>query len=314
MQPIYNRVYLIHLVFFLEVLNVAVQVVRELIIEKSGAGTVSLWLVYVFGFVNLLAKKFYEIGGESNVQEVLFLSGSTKFEWNDISEKVPDLPRGWFELSRISPEERIEFVCDLWLDRLPFRPATHASLTEFFSRLDDISIIIVKRDSEMQPEMVYSLSDNSSFFRGLPPCTEEDVRSFRSEISLSLPYDYLSFLRLHNGFGKLSERGILRIEDIPSTRQEVRNLLMNREKVIKWKGHNVSPDALIPFYEDYGLNSFQCFFSEWYPGSEMGNVYLSGINYTISDTTHRGFWGEQLAFPGFLEWLTDYLDGMSVSN
>lgn len=264
--------------------------------------------------MNSLAKKFYEIGGESNVQEVLILNGSTHFQWNEISEKVPDLPRSWFELSRVSPEERLEFVCDLWLDRLPFRPATNASFLDFFFRLDDVSILIVRRDLDFLPEMVYSLADNSSFFRGLPPATEEDVRHFKNEISSSLPSDYLSFLRVHNGFGKLAEPGILRMEDIPYAREQVQKLFLSRDKIIRWKGHSVNPDALIPFYEDYGLNSFQCFFSDWYPGSEMGNVYLSGINYTISDTTNRSFWGEQLAFPGFMEWLADYLEGMSVSN
>lgn len=264
--------------------------------------------------MNSLARKFYEIGGESNVQEVLFLNEKLEWDWNALSEKIPDLPRSWFELSRVSSEERIEFISDLWLDCLPFRPNTHASFTEFFSRLDDIAILVVKRDLEFQSEMVYSLSDNSSFFRGFPPAAEEDIRNFKSEMSLSLPSDYLSFLRLHNGFGKLAEKGLLRMEDVPLAREEVKILLTSRDKVINWRGHNVAPDALIPFYEDYGLNSYQCFFSDWYPGSEMGNVYLSGINYTISDTTHHSFWGEQLAFPGFLEWLVNYLEGMSVSN
>ena len=128
------------------------------------------------------------------------------------------------------------------------------------------------------------------------------------------PYDFLSFTRLHNGFGKLSEPGILRIEEIESAREEVRRVLTNGDKLITWKGHIIDPESLIPFYEDYGLNSYQCFFSDWYPNSEMGNVYLSGINYTVSDTIDRNSWVEQLAFTSFLEWLTVFLEGMNVSD
>ena len=263
--------------------------------------------------MNSLAKKFYEIGGESNIQEVLSLGDNPKIHWDEISEKVPDLPRSWFELSRVPSQIRIEFLSDLWFSSLPFNPLAHSSFIRFFSRLDDVAILVVKRESETQVEMVYSLSDNRSFFRGFPPATEEDIRVFKNEINENLPRDYLSFLRLHNGFGKLSEQGILRIEEIPKERSVVKELLMNRDKIIKWKGRSVDPDALIPFYEDYGLNSFQCFFSDWYPGSEMGNVYLSGINYTISDIADRNIWSEQLGFPSFLEWLAFYLEGMNVS-
>jgi hypothetical protein len=264
--------------------------------------------------VNLLAQKFYEVGGDLGIQEVIFLNDRKDLSWEEISEKVPDLPRGWFELSRVSPEERIEFVSGLWLDRLPFHPKVHPFLANFFSRLDDIAIVIVKQGIDLQPEMVYSLGDNSSFFRGLPPATEEDVRQFRSEIEVMLPYDYLAFLRLHNGFGKLSETGLIRMEEIPNMRRRMKSVLQSQDKVIQRKGQVIDPDALIPFYEDYGLNSFQCFFADWYPGSEMGNVYLSGINYTVSDVIDRQNWVEQLAFPCFLEWLVYYLEGMSISN
>jgi len=66
--------------------------------------------------VNSLAKKYYSVGEESGMQEVLFLNSEPDLEWDKISEKVPDLPKGWFELSRISFEQRKEFVTTLWLD------------------------------------------------------------------------------------------------------------------------------------------------------------------------------------------------------
>jgi hypothetical protein len=263
--------------------------------------------------MNSLARKFYELGGEANFQEVLVLSEESQSDWSAISERTPDLPRGWFELSRISPEERIEFVRDTWFEILPYHPIAHPAFSDFFARLDDIAIVLAKQDGSLQPEMVYSLADNSTFFRGLPPAAEEDVREFKTEIGSPLPRDYLSFLRVHNGFGKLSEIGVLRIEDVGDAVRRARNLLLSAEKPVRSGGRAVDPASLIPFYEAYGLGSYQCFFADWYPGSEMGNVYLSGIDYTISETSDRKAWGENLAFTTFLEWLAYYLQGMNVS-
>ncbi len=264
--------------------------------------------------VNFLAQKYYQPFGESDIQEVIVLSDQTHLDWLEISQKVPDLPRSWFELSRISVEERIEFISDLWLDRLPFHPLFHFHLSRFFSTLDDIAILVVKKDFAYFVEMVYSLSNNSSFFRGFPPATEEDVRVFKNEIGQSLPPDYLSFLRLHNGFGKLGEVGILSIEDVARACEDVQHIVTNPDRLILCKGQGIDPTSLIPFYEDYGLNSFQCFFSDWYPGVGMGNVYLSGVNYTLSNIEEQTLWTEQLAFTSFLEWLTIYLEGQSVSG
>lgn len=262
-------------------------------------------------FVNPLAKKYYGVGGESNIQEVFFLCEDKRFSWDVISEKIPEMPRGWYELSRLSPEERIEFVSTLWLDRLPYNPKAISAFTRFFSRLDDIAIVGVKRDFEYYAEMVYSFSDNRSFFRGFPPAGVEDVRLFKEENEFNFPYDYLSFLRLHNGFGKLSDIKVLPMEEVFFARQIVQEILNDPEHVTAWKNHVVEPDALVPFYEDMGLNSFQCFFKDWYPDSDMGNVYLSGVNYTISDTAKGN---DALAFATFLEWLAFYLEGLNVTE
>lgn len=263
--------------------------------------------------MNPLAKKYYELGGESNIQEVLFLSEEKDLDWNSVLEKNPDMPRGWVELARVSSEERIEFVSDLWLSRLPFHPIAQKAFTQFFSRLDDIAIVAVKRNSDVSAEMVYSFADNRSFFRGLPPSVEEDVRLFKNELGTRLPYDYLSFLRLHNGFGKLSEIQIMPMDEVFAAREIVKSLISDPEHAIQWKNQMIDPNSLIPFYEEFGLNSFQCFFTDWYPDSDMGNVYLSGINDSLSDTSDRSQWTEQLAFPSFLEWLAFYLRGMSAS-
>lgn len=262
--------------------------------------------------MNDLAKQFYSGGKDSKIQEVLVLHEKDGKSWNELSEKFPDLPRSWFELSRVAREERVEFMCDCWLERLPFHPIAHPFLFQFFSRLDDLVVVLVKQDNEFHPEMVYSLVDNRTFFRGLPPAIDQDIATFKTEMRSNLPSDYLSFLRLHNGFGKLSEMGVLTTEEVFIARDRVRALLMNASQSIRWEGNLVDPESLIPFYKEEGLDSFQCFFADWYPTNEMGNVYLSGIHYTISDVSNRKTWSENLAFPNFLEWLIDYLAGMHL--
>ena len=259
----------------------------------------------LFFFMNPLAKKYYETGG---FQEVLFLSEKT-FDWETLSFKVPELPRSWYELAYVPLKARIEFLSNLWGDHFTYHPIASAAISHFFSSLDDVEIALIKNESLYSVEMVYSMKDNCSFFRGFPPVTEQDIRIFQMETNPDLPKDYCSFFLLHNGFGKLSEMGLLQMSEIPSANEKVTTLLQNQSNR---EGRLIDPKTLIPFFETMG--SFQCFFSDWYPNSEMGNVFLSGINYTVSDTTNSGMWEEECAFPTFLEWLSRYLRGMNISH
>lgn len=264
--------------------------------------------------MNSLVRSFFAGKEEVAFKEVLFLSEEPDAKWEEIAKKTLDLPRSWFELSRVSVRDRIDFTRDFWLDRMPYHPSAHPAFFEFFEQLDDVAVVLtrLREDDPVVPELVYSLADNSSFFRGRPPCKEEAVHDLRSEIEASLPRDYLSFLRIHNGFGKLSEMGLLEIEEIAHGRRRVMDLLIQTDKRVKSGGVDVDPGALIPFYEALGLSSFQCFYTDWYPSSEMGNVYLSGIDYTLSDVSDKRAWIENFAFPTFSEWLAYYLQGMNL--
>ena len=77
-------------------------------------------------------------------------------------------------------------------------------------------------------------------------------------------------------------------------------------------GKGVDPGALIPFYETLGLDSFQCFYRDWYPGSEMGNVNFSGMDSKVSELTDKNNWNDNLAFSTFSEWLAFYMQGMDL--
>ena len=270
--------------------------------------------------MNSMVRQFFTTGKEeeNSFKEVLFLTEEIAVNWVEISKKSPDLPRGWFELSRLAPRDRVEFTRDFWLDRLPYHPTAHPLIYEFFDQLDDIAVVLIQteKDEPMFPELIYSLEDNSSFFRGRPPCSEEDLLELKNEIGIPLPQDFLSFLRIHSGFGKLSEMGLMPASEISDSKRRILEIVTLSERPLKMGKINdtrVDPHSLIPFYEAFGLSSFQCFYADWYPGSEMGNVYLSGIDYTISDTSKRGAWADGLAFPTFLEWLAYYLQGMNVS-
>jgi hypothetical protein len=247
--------------------------------------------------MNPLARKFFE---ESICR---FVSDEPNAKWEDL----PGLPKGWFELSRLSPEDRIEFTRDFWLDQMPYHPSAHPAFFQFFDALDDVAVVAVRPDKSDQfvAELVYSLADNSSFFRGRPGASEMEIEALKLELGIVLPHDYLSFMRIHNGFGKLSEMGMIEIGEISHAKRRVMDLVLQADMT-------VDPGSLIPFYETLGLASFQCFYLDWYPGSEMGNVYLSGIDYILSDVADKKSWAENLAFPTFSEWLAQYLEGMNL--
>lgn len=250
--------------------------------------------------VNSLIQQFYASGA---FKEVIPLE---KLDWEEASKKAPLLPRGWYELSRVKAQDRVEFTRDFWLDRLPYHPSAHPQIYDFFEGLDDVGVVITQtKEEEMKPELVYSFMDNSSFFRGKEPAKDVDLDELKNEIGTRLPRDFLSFVRIHNGFGKLSDTGVMPIDEISSARRRVMDLVIQAPEPMP-----VDAGSLIPFYEAFG---FQCFYTDWYPGNEMGNVYLSGIDYTISDTTDKNEWTENLAFPTFMQWLCTYLQGMNIS-
>jgi hypothetical protein len=270
--------------------------------------------------MNWLARKYFspEEKEEASFAEVIFLAEAKALSWEEAFGKCPDLPRGWYELSRISPKDRIEFTRDFWLDRLPFQPAPYDAFSDFFELLDDVDVVLSSQEKgePMSAQIIYSLEGESCFFHGRPPCSQEDILELRSETRIPLPNDFLVFAKIHNGFGKLSETGVFPVETIGDVKRRLADLCLRAERPLKMErtGDRVDPSSLVPFYEALGTSSFQCFYADWYPGNEMGNVYLSGIDYTISDTSRKSAWTERLAFATFLEWLAHYMQGMNVSR
>jgi hypothetical protein len=249
---------------------------------------------------------------EPHFQEVRFLQEETEASWDEVSKS--GIPRGWFELSRVSVADRVDFTREFWLGRLPYHPVATKGIEEFFNRLDDIGVVLTRqtREEPWRGELIYSLGDNSSFFRGLAPASEKMILSETRRLGRDLPRDFRAFLHVHDGFGKLTELGLLPVEQMEEARRNLIDRIVRSDKLLRAGETVVDPHSLYPFYQEYD-GSGQCFISEWYPGSEMGNVYFSGIDYILSDTTDRKAWSEHLAYPTFLEWLSGFLSGMNVA-
>ena len=84
--------------------------------------------------MNLQIRKFFQVdrSQEPHFQEVRFLHEEEALSWEDI-ERV-GLPRSWFELSRISPENRVEFSREYWLSRLTYHPIATGRIENFFDQ------------------------------------------------------------------------------------------------------------------------------------------------------------------------------------
>ncbi len=246
---------------------------------------------------------FHEVIGPHEVPQL---------SWEEIVGKAPLMPKGWYELSHLKPSDRIEFARDFWLSTLPFLPSGHAFFQKFFSKLDDVGIYLtqLRYDSAFESELVYSLKDGSCFYHGSPPCTEEEISQLKLDFQNLLPEDYLSFLKIHDGFSKHSDVGIIKTRYLKDVGKQLQEEMEQEASDFFSGGNRIDPIDLIPFYESFGSPSYQCFFAGWTPLNEAGNIYYSSSDQVISDIRDPAAWQENLAFPTFLNWLIFYLESV----
>lgn len=259
-------------------------------------------------------KEFYHQSSDAtprgNFHSVIALHQSKDISWEDIKAKVPTLSRGWYELSHLDSSDRIEFSRDFWLTKLPYRQGFDEFINKFFASLDDIGIFITQKkfDDPYVANLVYSIKGDGGFFCGYPPVTDKglsDLQYFFPETIF--PVDYVAFLQIHNGFCKTTDStGIIKVEDLPQTYLDLQR--EQPEAIMTTKGTQVDPKTLVPFYESFGMPFYQCFWSDWYPEGEMGNVYYSRKGKTISDIYTGTSSTETMAFPTFTDWLMFYLE------
>ncbi|NGX62037.1 MAG: hypothetical protein K940chlam9_01530 [Chlamydiae bacterium] len=238
-------------------------------------------------------------------------------KWEELSKKIPLLPRGWFELSCLPREDRVEFTRDYWLTKLPFVcPRGHLleeRLAQFFATCDDVGVFLTqeKPNSPFSVHMVYMLEDDVGFFQGGPPASDETVALVQKQFqSFTLPPDYLAFLQIHDGFSKYTDTGLIKTKNLVRTYQHLQHIL-SEDLLVRPDGEILNPSSLIPFYESFGLHCYQCFHTGWHPGDEIGNVYFTEYEMTISNYLDEEKLEENLAFTTFLSWLVFYLEDIS---
>jgi len=267
--------------------------------------------------MNHLVSQHYQKAKDSSSEgfyDLVSLS-ETDQSFEELSRLDPHLPKGWVELAKLESLERVELMRDFWLGKLPFHPKGHKAITELFQKIDDIAIFLVKESdrARFSAHLVYSLSSNAAFFVGLPGSTEENIHRLTSTFEI-LPKDYLAFLQVHNGFSKNGDEGLIPSGEMRPLYETFQAHFREEERAVTRAGITIDPALLIPFYEKYGLSSYQCFFADWYPSSEMGNVYYSGIDDTISDHRDPDSRMERLAFESFTDWLVFYLEGIETKG
>jgi hypothetical protein len=247
-----------------------------------------------------------------NFHDVIPLHARNDITWAEVLQKVPGMDRGWYELSRISAKDRIEFTYDHWDLTLVYNPKLEHCLESFFGSLDDIGIFLVQKSwgEPFEAEMVYSLRGNNGFYRGGLPIEENSLQTLQKHFSkYILPADYLAFLQLHDGFWKTTDcTGIVKSALLPENYEKFQAVLAGNTPLSTSKGDSVDPKSLIPFYESFGMPFYQCFWGEWYPEQEMGNVYYSSDIKTIFNVKSGDSNSETLAFTTFNDWLAFYLE------
>ena len=247
-------------------------------------------------------------------QKVLSLHEEPVLNWDTVSKQIPLLSRGWFELSRLPKEDRIEFTKEYWFaklnpiasDEIDFENRLHI----FFSKLDDIGIFATQEhlSNHFELHMVYSLKENSGFFHGSLPASFETIETFKKQFgNFTLPPDYLAFLSVHDGFSKYTDTGLIKTRDM--ARYYLRFQELNAgELILGPDGTMIDPKSLIPFYESFALHCYQCFCAEWAPKGEMGNLYYAEIEEEGLDFFYHTSLDEHFAFPTFLGWQLTYLE------
>ncbi len=248
---------------------------------------------------------------QGHFHRVIDLNTDQKISWSEASKLSPHLGKGWYELSHLSNQDRVDFTKEFWLSKLPYHSMLDEFLNKFFSGIDDIAVFLTQRtyDDKFEAEMIYSLSGNSGFYRGYAPAKENEIIALQKVFTdYILPSDYLAFLQVHNGFAKLTDTGITKSSEMENSYQEFQRMLEKEFPLSTSSGDPVNPKSLIPFYKSFGMEFYQCFWGEWYPEQEMGTVYYSSTTKTILTSKKQDDFVETMAFKTFTDWLMFYLE------
>lgn len=251
---------------------------------------------------------------QGHFHQVIALHQAHEVPWSEIQQKMPFLCKGWYELSRLKSEDRIEFTKEYWLSKFAFDPRWSVGIERFFNSIDDICLFLVQQKfgDPFEAHMIYSLKGDRGYYKGNCGISEEETAELQKAFTGTLfPKDYLAFLQVHNGFSKATDSGLFASRELRERFDQFQALVSSNEGVTTTLDElPIDPQNLIPFYESFGMPFFQCFWAEWYPEDEMGNVYYSGKNNTISILASKAPSVENMAFPTFMDWMLFYLEAI----
>lgn len=238
---------------------------------------------------------------------VIDLETHLKMGWEKLVQICPSLPHGWFELVHLADVDRIELMQEHWLLKISPHPKIKEAIAQFFLSLDHIGVFLSQRnyDDPFEPELIYRLSGSGEFFRGRPGATAEEIGALQKEfVEYILPLDYTSFLRIHDGFSKWRDKGLLGSQDLALACIDLQELLERTSVSISHL--SVPSRSLIPFYQSLQGADFQCF---WNDGTSLQRLG-EGIEPppTLGVVSIMDPKKEIRSFPTFLDWLIFYLE------
>lgn len=265
--------------------------------------------------MNFYVRNYYKNIGRSNIHqskiyEVFPLHEDSAISWKNISELVPYLPKIWYEVCQMDKHARIEAVFSYWLKVFYNRGLDCKDIGSFFQNLDDIGVFVFNLGPGLpyEVEMVYSMADESCFYYGQMPICPNEISLLDTQFDGYLPSDYLSFLQIHNGFSKHTDTGLFSAQDLYKKYRMLMRDISSKKLCITTQGHFIDPKDLIPFYESFSTKSYQCFLKEWNCASDVGNVFFSLRDGSVSNYREVEFPSNTLAFSSFFEWLKFYVE------
>ncbi len=233
--------------------------------------------------------------------------------WSSLSKIIPLLPRGWYELTKFSSEERINLVKEFWLSQLCQSSIEYdeiAKIDDFFNCLEDIVICAFQDcyERHFNVKMIYLIKNSNIFFSGNPPFSS-CYDNLRLQLWNDLPKSYYNFFNIHDGFSCYDDLGIISTKKISRIYYQFQDYLEKEELISTYKELNLS--SFIPFYGGSLIHSYQCFLVNLsFDKEEPLNVpflenNLKDLNSLLIDSDSSLF--ENNIFSSFIAWLGYYL-------
>lgn len=235
---------------------------------------------------------------------VIPLHAEKEMSWEKARAFAPSLPKGWWEFSKLEEGVKLEFMRDFWFNALPYLPHIYHFLDGFFAKVKELGVYLAQKNEGGPFTVFLSYSLQGRFFLGNPPLLEKEIERVKRKTAFPLPRDFLNFLRVHNGFTKGEDKGVFSTFDLSEEEKFFRQRLEGIPEGISLGEEIVPHKKLFPFYKSFALDIYQCFYKDWYPDGEVGNVRCLLSEKMILSSKEE----KTVAFPSFLDWLIFYLE------